>query len=68
MKVVVIVPTYNERLNIRPLITALQEQFQAMPHDLHVLRWLWSILPQRRVVVDDKSPAATAEVVQQLQA
>ena len=56
MKVVVIVPTYNERLNIRPLITALQEQFQAMSHDMHVL------------VVDDRSPDGTAEVVQELQA
>src|SRR4029453_3442495 len=55
MKVVVIVPTYNERLNIGPLITALQEQFQAMSHDMHVL------------VVDDKSPDGTAEVVQELQ-
>ncbi len=55
MKVVVIVPTYNERLNIGPLITALQEQFQAMSHDMHVL------------VVDDRSPDGTAEVVQELQ-
>ena len=55
MKVVVIVPTYNERPNIGALVTVLQEQFQAMPHDMHVL------------VVDDKSPDGTAEVVQDLQ-
>ncbi len=56
MKVVVIVPTYNERLNIGALVTVLQEQFQAMPHDMHVL------------VVDDHSPDGTAKVVQELQA
>jgi dolichol-phosphate mannosyltransferase len=56
MKAVVIVPTYNERLNIGALITALQEQFRKMPHDIHVL------------VVDDHSPDGTAQVVRKLQA
>jgi dolichol-phosphate mannosyltransferase len=55
MKVVVIVPTFNERLNIGELIAALQEQFQAMRHDMHLL------------IVDDKSPDGTAEVVRELQ-
>jgi dolichol-phosphate mannosyltransferase len=44
MKVVVIIPTYNERLNIGALVTALQKQFQKIPHDMHIL------------VVDDHSP------------
>ena len=56
MKAVVVVPTYNERLNIAALLTALQEQFQKMPHDMHIL------------VVDDHSPDGTAQVVQELQA
>jgi dolichol-phosphate mannosyltransferase len=56
MKAVVIVPTYNERLNIGALLTALQEQFQKIPHDMHIL------------VVDDHSPDGTAQVVQALQA
>jgi dolichol-phosphate mannosyltransferase len=56
MKVVVIVPTYNERLNIGALLTALHEQFQKMLHDMHIL------------VVDDHSPDGTAKVVQEFQA
>src|SRR5215510_10600540 len=56
MKVVVIVPTYNERPNIGALVTVLKEQFQAIPHDMHVL------------VVDDHSPDGTAKVIQELQA
>ncbi|HEV2441136.1 MAG TPA: glycosyltransferase family 2 protein [Steroidobacteraceae bacterium] len=51
MKVVIIVPTYNERLNIGSLIDALQEQFRGIAHDMHVL------------VVDDSSPDGTADVV-----
>jgi dolichol-phosphate mannosyltransferase len=45
----VIVPTYNERDNIEPLLTALL----ALPHDLHVL------------VVDDGSPDGTGGVVRE---
>lgn len=51
MKVVIIVPTYNERLNISSLVDALQEQFRAVAHDMHVL------------VVDDSSPDGTADLV-----
>lgn len=51
MRVVIIVPTYNERLNIGLLIDALQEQFRKIAHDMHVL------------VVDDTSPDGTADVV-----
>jgi dolichol-phosphate mannosyltransferase len=53
MKVVIIVPTYNERGNIVQLITALQSQFQRLPQDMRVL------------VVDDNSPDGTAELVRQ---
>ena len=54
MKVVIIVPTYNERENIGPLIEALEGQFQRIRHDMHIL------------VVDDTSPDGTAEVVRGL--
>jgi dolichol-phosphate mannosyltransferase len=55
MKVVVIIPTYNERENIRPLVEALESVFSGMSHDMHVL------------VVDDSSPDGTADVVSSLQ-
>ena len=51
MKIAVVVPSYNERENVGPLIEALQGQFASMPHDMHVL------------VVDDDSPDGTADVV-----
>jgi dolichol-phosphate mannosyltransferase len=51
MKIVVIMPTYNERENIVLMVRALQEQFRAIPHDMHIL------------VVDDNSPDGTAEAV-----
>ena len=51
MKVVIIVPTYNERSNIALLIAALQDEFARMTHDMHIL------------VVDDKSPDGTGDVV-----
>jgi len=56
LKTVIIVPTYNERENIGPLIEALQQQFQPLRHDMHVL------------VVDDSSPDGTADFVRELQA
>ncbi|HEX9206748.1 MAG TPA: glycosyltransferase family 2 protein [Steroidobacteraceae bacterium] len=55
MKVVVIVPTYNERENIAPLVLALEQQFTRLGHDMHIL------------VVDDASPDGTADVVRGLQ-
>lgn len=55
MKVVIVLPTYNERANIEPMITALNEQFTRMSHDMHVL------------VVDDSSPDGTADAVRALQ-
>ncbi|HSQ78180.1 MAG TPA: glycosyltransferase family 2 protein [Nitrospirota bacterium] len=51
MKIVVILPTYNEKDNIALIIRALQEQFTKMPHDMNIL------------VVDDNSPDGTAERV-----
>jgi len=54
MKVVIIVPTYNERENIGQLIEALEGQFATIRHDMHIL------------VVDDTSPDGTAEVVRRM--
>ncbi len=51
MKIVIILPTYNEKDNIGLMIRALQEQFKKIPHDMNIL------------VVDDNSPDGTAEVV-----
>src|SRR5262249_13705675 len=52
IKIVVIIPTYNERDNIGRLIDALQQQFATMPHEMHIL------------VVDDHSPDGTSAVGQ----
>ena len=51
MKIVVILPTYNEKENIGLMIHALQEQFRKLPHDMQIL------------VVDDNSPDGTADIV-----
>ncbi len=51
MKIVVILPTYNEKDNIALILRALQEQFRKIPHALNIL------------VVDDNSPDGTAEIV-----
>jgi dolichol-phosphate mannosyltransferase len=56
LKVVVVVPTYNERDNIGPLVDLLNEHARGVPHDVHVL------------VVDDNSPDGTQDVVRDLQA
>jgi len=53
MKIVVIIPTYNERENISVLLDALAVEFRSIQHDMHVL------------VVDDTSPDRTAEVVRE---
>lgn len=55
LKVVVILPTYNERHNIGNIIDALQVQFRKIPHDMHIL------------VVDDSSPDGTADIVRKKQ-
>jgi dolichol-phosphate mannosyltransferase len=56
MKIVIILPTYNEKDNIRLLIPALAAQFTGLRHEMHVL------------VVDDNSPDGTAGVVKELMA
>ncbi|HEY6044518.1 MAG TPA: glycosyltransferase, partial [Nitrosospira sp.] len=56
LRVVIILPTYNERENIGNLIDALQAQFKTLPHDMQIL------------VVDDSSPDGTADVVRMKQA
>ena len=53
MKVVIILPTYNERGNIAALLTSLQNEFRRLRHDMHIL------------VVDDNSPDGTAELVRE---
>jgi len=55
LKVVIILPTFNERENIKPIINALQDQFSRIQHDMQIL------------VVDDSSPDGTANVVRDLQ-
>ncbi len=55
MKVVIIIPTYNERENIQVLIPELDQQFRLMDHECQLL------------VVDDNSPDGTAEAVRILQ-
>jgi len=56
MKIVIILPTYNERDNISLLIPALTEQFTRINHEMHIL------------VVDDNSPDGTADAVRALMA
>jgi len=56
MKVVVVIPTYNERENIKLLIPALFKEFADFPHhQIHVL------------VVDGNSPDGTGEQVLKFQ-
>jgi dolichol-phosphate mannosyltransferase len=55
MRVVVIIPTYNECENIAALLPALQTEFERMRHDAHIL------------VVDDMSPDGTADAVRAFQ-
>jgi dolichol-phosphate mannosyltransferase len=50
MKTLILIPTYNERENVRPIVT---EVFKWNP-DVHVL------------VIDDNSPDKTAEIVQEM--
>ncbi|HVW68094.1 MAG TPA: glycosyltransferase family 2 protein [Steroidobacteraceae bacterium] len=56
MKVVIILPTYNERSNIDGLIASLQAEFGRLRHDMRIL------------VVDDESPDGTADLVRQVMA
>lgn len=56
MRIVIIIPTYNEALNIELLILALKAQFHQMNHEMIIL------------VVDDNSPDGTADKVRTLMA
>lgn len=51
MKIVIIIPTFNERDNIGRLLAALQRTFDCIEHEMHVL------------IVDDDSPDDTQAVV-----
>jgi dolichol-phosphate mannosyltransferase len=51
LKIVVILPTYNEKENIGLMLGALRVQFRNLRHDMNIL------------VVDDNSPDGTADVV-----
>ena len=55
MKVVVVLPTYNEAENVGRLIHALQAPFERTGHDCAIL------------VVDDRSPDGTAGIVREAQ-
>jgi dolichol-phosphate mannosyltransferase len=56
MKIVIILPTYNERANITRMIPLLEEEIflQIKDHNMHIL------------VVDDHSPDGTGEEVKEL--
>jgi dolichol-phosphate mannosyltransferase len=54
LKLVIVLPTYNERENILALVPALQESLRAVPYQSHIL------------VVDDNSPDGTADAVRSL--
>jgi dolichol-phosphate mannosyltransferase len=56
MKIVIVIPTYNEAANIGLMIEALTKEFTKAPeHDFHIL------------VVEGNSPDGTAEIVKQKQ-
>jgi dolichol-phosphate mannosyltransferase len=54
VKVAVVLPTYNERENISPLIAEVIHQFENTSHKLNL------------IVVDDNSPDGTARIVENL--
>ena len=51
MKACIILPTYNERENILPLLEAIFTSFRKTSHEMRIL------------VVDDSSPDGTGEAV-----
>jgi len=55
MKIAIVLPTYNEKDNIVPLLRALQKEFLEIPHEMHIL------------VVDDNSPDGTSALVRKEQ-
>jgi len=54
LKLVIVLPTYNERENILALIPVLRETLRAVPYESHIL------------VVDDNSPDGTADAARSL--
>lgn len=57
MKIVIVIPTYNEAENIQDFLKALEESSKKFPqHDTHLL------------IVDDNSPDGTGKLVKKLQA
>jgi len=54
VKVVIVIPTYNERENIALCVEGLQKEFPQIPHETHIL------------VVDGNSPDGTPNIVRQL--
>jgi dolichol-phosphate mannosyltransferase len=54
MRLSIVLPTWNERDNIQPVLTLLQEQLRGQPFSLEIL------------VVDDDSADGTAELVREL--
>jgi dolichol-phosphate mannosyltransferase len=55
MRIVLIIPTFNERGNIARLIEQLQVVFRSLKHDMLIL------------VVDDNSPDGTGDIVREYQ-
>ncbi|MEN6438549.1 MAG: glycosyltransferase family 2 protein [Syntrophobacter sp.] len=55
MKIITVIPTYNEVENIGPLLEELQRHYREIPHETHTL------------VVDDGSPDGTALAVMEKQ-
>ncbi len=55
VKITLVIPTYNERGNTKPIIKALLDQFKTLHHEFQIL------------IVDDKSPDGTSAVVLELQ-
>src|SRR4030042_3120494 len=56
MKIVIVLPTYNEKTNIAILIPRLQEVFKKITHhEMNIL------------VVDDNSPDGTADEIKKIQ-
>lgn len=54
MKIVIVLPTYNEKDNIRSIIDEIFHETANLSHDLHVL------------VVDDNSPDGTGKIVEDI--
>lgn len=54
MKVVIVLPTYNEKDNIRSIIADIFKETKRLPHDIQVL------------VVDDNSPDGTGKIVEDI--